>query len=270
LDNPIATENLHKLIKKTGADYVAIEPNRTEYADILKSLFKASVENLAFAQDNLIVKALQEYGETHHLKYSLDGNNFAHESILERGNGVNFCDDKFIRGIHKKFGTIPLRETAFITLTDRYLKRKYVSELKHIRPLNYLPYDINEAIRTLEDFCGFQYYGGKHYESILTRFLQCYYLPVKFGRDKRKSHYSSLIISGQMTREEALKKLEAPLYPSEQLLNDDKKFLSNYLGVTLEEFEEFLRLPPKQEREYPHSCFNELAPLARKFRKFLE
>lgn len=100
-----------------------------------------------------------------------------------------------------------------------------------------MPYDIRSAIHALEEFCGFQYYGGKHYESILTRFLQCYYLPTKFGKDKRKSHYSSLIVSGQMTREEAMALLEKPLYSSEELLQADKQFLADYCGVSLDTFE---------------------------------
>lgn len=269
LDNPIATENLRKLQEKTSADFVMVEPDREEYADILRSLLKASVPNLAIAQDNLIMKALQDYGEKHHIRYSLDGSNFAHESILERGNSVNSSDRKYICGVQKRFGEIPLRKTEFLSLSDRYIKR-HMKSLCHIRPLNYIPYSLEQAIAELEDFCGFEYYGGKHYESILTRFLQCYYLPVKFGMDKRKSHYSSLIMSGQMTREEALAKLEQPLYPSEELLQADKQFLADYCGVSLDTFESWLALPPREEYSMPHSILNHAAPLARKFRKLIE
>lgn len=104
----------------------------------------------------------------------------------------------------------------------------------------------------------------------MTRFLQCYYLPTKFGKDKRKSHYSSLIVSGQMTREEALALLEKPLYPSEELLQADKQFLADYCGVSLDIFESWLALPPRKEYSIPHSALNHIAPLARKFRRFIE
>lgn len=269
LDNPIATENIQKLLEKTGTEYASIVPNRTEYADILRSLFKASVQDLAIVQDNLILKGIQDYGEKMHIRYSLDGLNFAHESILEHGIGVNANDKKYILGIQKRFGKVPIKELRFNSMLDRYVWR-HASAMKHIRPLNYLNYNLEEAIRELNEFCGFKYYGGKHYESILTRFMQCYYLPVKFGVDKRKSHYSSLIMSGQMTREEALLRMEQPLYPTDELLEFDKQYIADYIGVTMDEFEQYLSLPPKSELMYPHSLLNEVAPMARKFRKWIE
>ena len=269
LDNPIATENLRRLTEKADVEMVTIRPDMDEYKDVLKALLKGGLHNLAVAQDNLIIKALQDYAEANHIRYSLDGNNMAHESILERGHSVNACDGKFILAAHKRFGEIPIRNLRFMSLTDRYLKRHHTSVV-HLRPLNEVNYDLHDAIHTLEDFCGFVYYGGKHYESILTRFLQCYYLPVKFGKDKRKSHYSSLIVSGQMTRDEALSLLDKPLYPTETLLQADKQFLADYLGVSLNTFEGYLAVPPREEYTIPHSILNHTAPIARKLRKFLE
>lgn len=270
LDNPIAVENLDKLIKATGTKLVNISPDRKEYSDMLYSLFKASVPNLAIVQDNLILKSLQDYAESKEIKYMLDGANFAHESILERGESVNPCDVKYILGIQRKFGKIKIEKLEFISMTDRYIRRHSKKRVKHIRPLNFMEYDVGKAIKELEEFCGFQYYGGKHYESILTRFMQCYYLPEKFGIDKRKSHYSSLIMSGQMTRKEGLKKLEKPLYPNPKMLEEDKKFLAEYMGISIEELDRCIALEPKKERGYQHSILNEMAPLARKFRRILE
>lgn len=269
LDNPVATENLKKLVEKTGVTMVTIQPDMEEYRDILRSLLKGSLPNLAIAQDNLIIKSLQDYAEQQHIRYSLDGSNFAHESILERGHSVNACDKKFILAVQKKFGEQTIRHIKFSSLEDRYLRRHHASVI-HLRPLNNMSYQLKGAIHELEEFCGFQYYGGKHYESILTRFLQCYYLPTKFGKDKRKSHYSSLIVSGQMTREEALELLEKPLYPTEALLQTDKQFLADYCGVTLATFESWLALPPREEYSMPHSVLNHMAPLVRKFRRFIE
>lgn len=270
LDNPIAIDNLDKLIKATGTKLISISPDRKEYADMLYSLFKASVPNLAIVQDNLILKSLQDYAESKKMKYILDGSNFAHESILERGKSVNSCDAKYILGIQRKFGRIKIEKLEFASLTDRYIKRHSRKKVKHIRPLNYINYDVAKAIEELEEFCGFQYYGGKHYESILTRFMQCYYLPEKFGIDKRKSHYSSLIMSGQMTRKEGLEELKKPLYPSPEILEEDKIFLAEYMGISIKELDRCIALEPKAERGYKHSVLNEMAPLARKFRKVLE
>lgn len=269
-DNPIAKKNINQLIRKTDSDLITIKPDKQEYADVIYSLLKASVPGLASPQDNLIIKALQDYGIENKIRYSLDGSNFAHESILERSDGINACDKKHILSIQKKFGTKKIRNIQFTSLWDRYIKRHFQKGFKHIRPLNYIDYTLENAIKELEDFCDFEYYGGKHYESILTRFLQCYYLPVKFGMDKRKSHYSSLIVSNQMDRDTALKKMEEPLYRSDDLLQQDKQFVADFLGITLEELQNCIDLPGKSPKEYPHSFLNELAPLARKFRRIIE
>ena len=270
LDNPVATQNLKKLIEKTGVDYVEVEPDREEYADIMYSFFKASLAEVAQAQDNLIIKAIHDYCKEKNIKYSLDGSNIAHEGILERGDSINSCDDKFIRSVQERYGRIPIKKLEFETLSNRYLHRNREKAITHIRPLNYIDYNFEDVLQELNNFCGFEYYGGKHYECILTRFLQCYYLPEKFGIDKRKSHFSSLIASGQLSRQEALKKMEQPLYVTKELLEQDKLCLANYMNISVEEFERCISLPPVSGRKFPHSVLNELAPVARRLRKFIE
>lgn len=270
LDNPIAVSNLKKLSAATGTKMVFIQPERKEYADIIYSLLKASVSNLAIAQDNLIIKGLQDYGDSLKIKYSFDGSNFAHESILERGEGVNSCDSKFILSIQEQFGRVPIRELKFMTLAERYIFRHSTKRMTHIRPLNYMNYNTQAAIDELHDFCGFEYYGGKHYESILTRWMQCYYLPKKFGIDKRKSHYSSLIMSGQITREKAIAKLNENLYEDDNLLDSDTSFLARYMDISEDELKRCVNLPPRKMKEYKHSILNEFAPIARKFRRTLD
>lgn len=271
LDNKVAADNLRKLIEKTNTDLITIKVEQREYADLLQTLFKASVPNLAMVQDNLILKGIDQYGHENNIRYSLDGNNIANESILERRNdAVNFCDKSHIIKLQKKFGEVNLINTEFMSLSDRYIKRSFLSKLQHIRPLNYINYRLDESLNELNKFCGFEYYGGKHYESILTRFLQCYYLPEKFGIDKRKSHYSSLIVSGQMTREDAVEKLKQPLYPSQELLESDKKVLADFMGISVKKLNQYIAQPPKRHIDYPHSLLNNIAPFARKFRGIIE
>lgn len=270
LDNPIATSNINKLIKKTNVELITIKPNKAEYSDLLKALFSASVPNLAIVQDNLIMTAIQEYGEKNKIKYIIDGANFAHECILERGTGVNTYDKKYILSIQNKFGTIKIKDLKFTSMFDRYIKWNYLSCVKHIKILNYINYNLTEAIEKLNKFCDFEYYGGKHYESILTRFMQCYYLPTKFKIDKRKSHYSSLIVSEQITRKEALKNMAKPLYLNDEMLEKDIMVLCEYMKISRNEFESIMKLEPKQETSYKHSVLNELAPIARKFRKIFQ
>ena len=123
--------------------------------------------------------------------------------------------------------------------------------MKIHKPLNLIDYDKNEAIRYLEQKCGWRYYGGKHYESRWTRFFQAYYLPYKFGYDKRKAHLSSLILSGQLNREEALKELAKPLY-DETLLKEDLEFVAKKLGISTNELTDLIEAKPSHYTEFPN------------------
>ena len=118
-----------------------------------------------------------------------------------------------------------------------------------IRLLNHLPYNKLEAMKTIESELGWQYYGGKHYESIFTRFFQAYILPKKFNIDKRKAHLSTLICSGQITREKALEEIKQETYPEEMLVQD-KEYVNKKLGLTSKEFEDMMSSPPKSYKEY--------------------
>ena len=120
-----------------------------------------------------------------------------------------------------------------------------------IRLLNYVPYNKSEAMKTIEKELGWVYYGGKHYESVFTRFFQAYILPVKFNIDKRRAHWSTLICSGQATREEALEELKKETYPAE-MLKSDKEYVIKKLGLTNEEFEEIMNSPVKSYKDYPN------------------
>jgi hypothetical protein len=123
-----------------------------------------------------------------------------------------------------------------------------------VDPLNCIPYSKQDAIEYLGKNFGWRYYGGKHYESRWTRFHQAYYLPEKFGYDKRKAHLSSLVLSGQMSRAQAVKELERPLYTGNELV-EDKAFVAKKLGLTIEELDAFVRAPPRYYSEFPTHLF---------------
>ena len=116
-----------------------------------------------------------------------------------------------------------------------------------------IDYRFETALRELENFCGYKYYGAKHHESVLTRFMQCWYLPEKFGADKRKSHLSSLVITGQLSRETALERLAQPKYPSEEMKESDFNVLAEFLGISRQEFDKLISQPPHSHDEYPKS-----------------
>lgn len=233
-DSELTKNNLEKLVAFTGYDYEVIKPDSTQFVALTKAYMLAGVPNLAVPQDNIlfayIYKKMKEYG----IKYFLSGGNFALESILQKGNTHSAYDLVNLKAIHKKYGEEPIDKLEFIS----YLKREFNNHflgIKTIRPLNYIEYNRQEALEELAKSFGFEYYGRKHLENTLTAFIQLYWFPKKFNVDKRTSHLSSMIISKQITREQALEELKKPLwhdFSMDQCLYEIK----NRLQITDEEF----------------------------------
>lgn len=269
LDTEVAKQNINRLCDKAKVDLVNLSPDREQYADLLLSFFKAAVPNLAVPQDNLLIQALHDITKKYGIKYSLSGANFAHESILERSTGINAMDKTHLLAIHKQFGTKAIDKLRIGNLWSAYVGWRYFSKVTSFYPLNYIDYNKKRVLSELKEFSGYDYYGGKHYESILCRFLQCYYLPTKYNFDKRKSHLSSLVVDGQMTRDEALEELKKPAYVSKELQEYDMNFLANYFGISRTEFNTIIAMPAKQHCDYPMSWLENFEGIARKFRRFL-
>ena len=150
--------------------------------------------------------------------------------------------------IHKRFGTKPINKLDFISSYEKYLNTK-LGKVVQLRPLNYIDYNRDRAFQELHDFCGFEYYGSKHLENVLTAFIQLYWFPKKFGVDKRASHLSSMIVSGQMTREEALSELEKPMY-DEQLMRQYINIIKMRLGLSDVEFERIMAAETHKHEDY--------------------
>ena len=210
---------------------------------------KAGVPNIAIPQDNVLFAFLYEQVRKYKIKYLLSGLNFALESILQVGNTHVNSDVIHIRAIHKQFSNRGLDKLSFIS-TNRKLIDRYLFGLKTVTPLNYIDYNRNRAFRELAEFCDFEYYGRKHLENKFTAFVQLRWFPEKFRVDKRTSHLSSMIVSEQMTREEALKELEKPMYDETQM-QEYVRLIKNELHVSDEEFEEIMRAPIHRHDEYP-------------------
>ena len=155
-----------------------------------------------------------------------------------------------LQNIQKQFGTKKLKDFPHYSLMT-LIYYWYIKGIKPISILNYLDYNKSEALNILQENLGWKYYGGKHYESIYTRFFQGYILPKKFNYDKRKAHLSTLISSGQITREEALDEINKDPYPSEELENEDKNYVIKKFGITPQEFDRIMNLPKKTIWDYP-------------------
>lgn len=264
-DEEVAVENIERLCKACNIDLVTIKPDAEQYNDLTRAFILAEVPNIAMPQDNILFACLYDYARKYHIKTFLSGGNFALESILKHTETANVYDMRNMRDIHRKFGTKPIDKLPFLSNFRRVADR-YIRGINSKRPLNYIDYNRDRAIQELKEFCGFQYYEMKHCENKLTKVIQLYWLPFKFHNDKRHSHLSSMIISGQMTRDEALQELQKPLFNKESM-DRDIDIVLNQIGIGRGEFDAIVNRPGKMHSDYKTSLSYKL--VARLFRKSL-
>lgn len=247
-DTEISKKNLKKLVAATGFDYEVITPDAEQFNALTLAYMKAGVPNIAIPQDNVLFAFLYSKMKEYKIRYFFTGGNFALECILQRGNSYKASDVVNIKDINKRFGEKPLNKLKFISTIQQIADNKLL-HVETPRALNYIEYNRDKAFKELEEFCGFEYYGRKHLENILTAFIQLVWFPQKFGVDKRTSHLSSMIVSGQMTRERALKELEEPLYDEKQM-SEYIAVIKKKLGISDAEFEAIMAAPTHQHEEY--------------------
>ncbi|MCR2049087.1 N-acetyl sugar amidotransferase [Acetatifactor muris] len=246
-DTEISKKNIKRLCDKTGMELRTITPDPEQFNALTLAYMRAGVPNLAIPQDNILFAFLYKTVVDEKLKYFVSGGNFALECILQKDHVFNAMDTVNIRDIHKRFGLKPIDKLQFISSYEKYVNDKLGRAIS-LRPLNYIDYNRERAFRELYDFCGFEYYGRKHLENILTAFVQTYWYPEKFGVDKRTSHLSSMIVSGQMTREEALKELQEPVY--DEVMEEYIGIIKDRLGINDTEFEEIMKAPTHEHEEF--------------------
>lgn len=255
-DTEISKENIKKLVKAAHIDLRTITPDAKQYNALTLAYMKAGVPNLAIPQDNILFAFLYDVVRESKIRYFLTGGNFALESILQQGNTWSAMDLTNLYDIQKKFGTEKIDKLRFISSYRKYWYMK-TGKLSQLRPLNYIDYNRDRAFEELKEFCGFEYYGRKHLENELTAFIQLVWLPKKFGVDKRTSHLSSMIVSGQMTREEALKELAEPMY-DEKMMQGYIEHIKSNMGISDEEFEQLMESPAHQHNEYRTDKFDKI------------
>jgi N-acetyl sugar amidotransferase len=245
-DSELAVKNIELFLRKLDIDLYTHVIDWEEFKDLQLAFLYASTPDSEIPSDHAINAILHEIAQEKKVKYIIYGCNIRTESHLPRAWSQGHLDWRYIEGIHKKYGHLPL--TTFPHMNYITLQR-YLATHISINILNYLEYSKKDAIKILENELDWKYYGGKHYESIYTRFYQGYILPRKFGYDKRRMHLSSLICSGEITRSEALEELKKEPYPIE-MQNQDKEYVIKKFGITDEEFERIMKLPKKTYMDY--------------------
>ena len=252
-DTEISKSNISKLCDKANIKLITIKPDAEQYNALTKAYLKAGVPNIAVPQDNILFANLYKYARKNKIKYFLSGSNFALECILQKGNTHNAYDIVNMKHIHKLFGEKSMNKLEIISDWQRDIDW-LINRIETVCPLNYIDYNREKAFKELKEFCGFEYYGRKHLENILTAFAQLYWFPKKFGVDKRTSHLSSMIVSGQMTREEAMEEYSLPLYDEKQM-SEYIAIVKDKLNISDKEFEEIMKAPAKQHVAYKRSLY---------------
>jgi N-acetyl sugar amidotransferase len=245
-----AVNNIEKIVDGLGLDLHTEVVDWMEMKDLQLAFFKAQVPHLDTPQDHAFVAALYNYAAARKIKYILNGGNYSTECVREPLEWHYHASDlRQLRDIHRRFGTRPLKTFPLTDIFIYKLYYRYGRGVRVLRPLNYVPYIKDQAVRFLTDRFGWQEYEHKHYESRFTRFYEGFWLPTKFGFDKRRAHFSSLILTKQMTREAALDKLERPAFDA-ATIKQDFEYVAAKLDISVTELESLLHGPKKSYRDY--------------------
>lgn len=247
-DTEVSVKNVQKTLDKLGIELHNFNAGGEEFRKLQLAFLKASTPDIEIPSDHALYPILAMHAHKIGCRYIIMGQNTSSESILPRQWSHGHSDWKYIRNIYKKFGEGRLKNYPYFTRADLdYFHRKFV----WFNLLDHLDYDKEKTKAYLISEYGWDDYGGKHHESFYTKFYQTYILPVKFGYDKRRAHFSSLIASGQMTREEALRELEKKPY-DETTLEDDIRYFCEHMKITRQEFDDIMALPVKTYWDYPN------------------
>jgi N-acetyl sugar amidotransferase len=240
-------KNIQQALDHLGVELFTHVLDWDEFRDLQLAFLKASTPDSEIPTDHAINAVLNNIAARFHLDFIVTGSNVRTESHLPRQWSQGHSDWKYIQSVHERFGTVPLRTFPHLGFRDQCW---FAIRKGYINILNYFEYVRRDAVRELQQEFGWQDYGAKHQESIYTRFYQGVLLPKKFGFDKRRSHLSSLICSGEITREDALRELEKPPYPMEQQ-ESDFQYVAKKLGLSDDELARIFAEPPKRFQDYP-------------------
>ena len=272
-NSEIAVKNINSIIEHTGFDLYTIVVNWEEFRDIQLSYIKAGVVDWEVPTDHAIYATWFRLSKKYNVSTILSGNNVVTEAIMPPSWIFNKADHTNLLNIHDRFGAIPIKTYPVYGSLKQQI-RSNMKGVTAVKPLNFIDYDKKQAKEQIKTEFGWVDYGGKHYESVYTKFYQAYVLPQKFHIDKRKPHLTNLILSGQITRDEALQELRQPLYAPAELLQE-KEYVLKKLGLTPEEFEGYMTAPRVEHATYGVQEFlterypflKAIRPIVRMFKK---
>jgi len=249
---PVADENCNKIINKLQLDVHNEVIDEKELMDLQLSFFKSQVAYQDTPQDHVIFASLYNFAAENGYKYILTGGNYSTECVREPNEWVHGNDLRMMKDIQKKYGSMKLDKLQTCSIFKYRIFYRYFKGVRNIKVLDYIPYKKKEVIDTLVSEFDWKPYKNKHYENLFTRFYEGYWLIKKFGYDKRKAHFSSLILTGQLDREEAIRILEESPYPEEEAMKD-MELIVEKLGITKQEFIKLMNRENKTYKDYKTS-----------------
>lgn len=268
-NSEIAVSNIEKMCSKLGYDLQTVVMDWLTIKELQRAYLFSGLGNQDVPQDHCFIAAVRQYCKKCHIKYLMNGWNLATEGILSHAYQQSPGDWINIKGVYKKCGRnrVSLRKYPHTTFIEQYFVYEYLYPVKEIRPLLYIDYHKKNAIDLLEKEFGWKYYGGKHFESRFTRFFQEVYLPAKYGWDKRRDHISSLIVGGEITRDEGLLEMGIPTSTQEQL-KEETEFVLKKLDISEDEWKKILASPNKTVDDYPNE--NRMKNGLRRIKQFVQ
>ncbi len=248
-----AVNNIEKLVDGLGLDLHTEVINWQEMRDLQLAFFKAQVPNIDTPQDHAFFAGLYNFAAKNGVKYILTGANYSTECVREPLEWHYHASDlRQLKDIHRQFGVRPLKTFPLADIFTYKLYYRFIKGVKVVKPLNFVPFHKEEAMQELVDKFGWQKYAHKHYESRFTRFCEGYWLPIKFGYDKRRAHFSSLILTGQLTRDDALQRIAQAAY-NEESLAQDFEYIATKLELTVPELRAIMAGPNKSYADYKNA-----------------
>ena len=248
-----AVNNIEALVDGLGLDLHTEVVDWLEMRDLQLAFFKAQVPHLDTPQDHAFFAGLYNFAAKHRVKYILTGANYSTECVREPLEWHYHASDlRQLKDIHRRFGSKPLKTFPTADIFTYKLYYRFLKGVRVVKPLNCVPFIKEDAMQLLVDKFGWQRYAHKHYESRFTRFYEGFWLPTKFGYDKRRAHFSSLILTGQMTREDALQKIAQRAYDDDTIAHDFE-YIATKLDITVDALREMLGGPGKTYRDYANS-----------------
>jgi len=247
-NSELAVNNIENIITRLNFDLYTLVVNWEEFEDIQLAYLRASVVDIEVVSDHAIFATMYRLARQHRIPYILSGTNIVTEYIMPPSWLYSKMDYANLADIHQHYGRLPRKTYP----THSFLRHVWYSAALKLNPisiLNYIEYNKSAAKELIARELGWRDYGGKHYESVFTKFYQAYILPEKFHIDKRKAHLSTLICSGQLSREEALLELDKPLYQAGEL-RVEKEYVLKKLGLSEAGFEQIMQASPRPHSDY--------------------